>query len=85
MKALLKRHPKTTIIWAHTGVGRIVHPAQHQGTGGAGARSRSEAGRDRRGILADPAFKHLYFDISWDEVAKYVVATPQTRQGGRRR
>ena len=27
-KALLKRHPKTTIIWAHTGLGRVVHPAQ---------------------------------------------------------
>ena len=28
MKALLKRHPKTTIIWAHVGLGRIVHPVQ---------------------------------------------------------
>src|ERR1700745_1020776 len=26
MKALLKRHPNTTIIWAHTGLGRIVRP-----------------------------------------------------------
>src|SRR5216683_1057131 len=26
MKALLKRHPDTTIIWAHTGLGRIVRP-----------------------------------------------------------
>ena len=26
MKALLKRHPNTTIIWAHTGVGRVVRP-----------------------------------------------------------
>src|SRR5690349_4295117 len=28
MKALLARHPRTTIIWAHTGLGRVVHPAQ---------------------------------------------------------
>ena len=28
MKALLKRHPKTTIIWAHVGLGRVVHPVQ---------------------------------------------------------
>jgi len=28
MKALLKRHPRTVIIWAHTGLGRVVHPAQ---------------------------------------------------------
>ena len=29
-------------------------------------------------ILSDPALSHVYFDISWDEVAKYVVASPQT-------
>src|SRR5512134_2502964 len=28
MKALLKRHPKTTVIWAHVGLGRIVHPVR---------------------------------------------------------
>jgi predicted TIM-barrel fold metal-dependent hydrolase len=28
-------------------------------------------------ILADPQFSHIYFDISWDEVAKYVVSTPE--------
>src|SRR5688572_4056658 len=28
MKALLKRHPKTTIIWAHVGLGRIVQPVR---------------------------------------------------------
>ena len=29
-------------------------------------------------ILKDPAFNHVYFDISWDEVAKYFVASPAT-------
>src|SRR5499427_4610925 len=28
MKEVLARHPKTTIIWAHTGMGRIVRPVQ---------------------------------------------------------
>jgi hypothetical protein len=28
-------------------------------------------------ILADPQLKHVNFDISWDEVAKYIVATPE--------
>src|SRR5436190_1850947 len=28
MKALLRRHPKTTIIWAHMGLGRVVGPVQ---------------------------------------------------------
>lgn len=27
-------------------------------------------------IRKDPAFSHVYLDISWDEVAKYFVATP---------
>jgi hypothetical protein len=28
------------------------------------------------GILTDRRFAHVYFDLSWSEVAKYVVATP---------
>jgi predicted TIM-barrel fold metal-dependent hydrolase len=28
-------------------------------------------------LLRDPAFNHVYFDISWDEVAKYIVASPE--------
>src|ERR1700745_751655 len=28
-------------------------------------------------ILGDPEYKNVYFDISWDEVAKYVVASPE--------
>jgi hypothetical protein len=28
--------------------------------------------------LRDPEFHHVYFDISWDEVAKYIVASPET-------
>jgi predicted TIM-barrel fold metal-dependent hydrolase len=29
-------------------------------------------------LLADPTFSNLYFDISWDEVAKYVIASPES-------
>ena len=29
-------------------------------------------------MLKDPALSHVNFDISWDEVAKYAVATPQS-------
>jgi hypothetical protein len=28
-------------------------------------------------LLSDPSLRHLYFDISWDEVAKYILATPE--------
>jgi hypothetical protein len=64
MRALIKRHPKTTIIWAHTGMGRIVRPVQRHA-------ATLEA------MLKDPAFSNLYFDISWTEVAKYLVSSPE--------
>ena len=65
IKALFKRHPKTTIIWAHIGVGRIIRPVKEQ----------AAIGED---IINDPQLSHVYFDISWDEVAKYVVSTPES-------
>ena len=65
VKALFRRHPKTTIIWAHLGVGRIVRPATAQG-------ALIEA------MINDPAFSNIYYDISWNEVAKYAVATPES-------
>ncbi|HUL72302.1 MAG TPA: amidohydrolase family protein [Vicinamibacterales bacterium] len=74
MKALLKRHPKTTIIWAHTGLGRVVHPT----TVSAEAAERNPNHVELvEAMLADPALSHLNFDISWDEVAKYAVSTPE--------
>jgi hypothetical protein len=75
MKDLLKRHPETTIIWAHTGLGRIVHPVQ-MGTTAVPGRNTGHIAM-LEGIVSDPAYSHVYFDISWDEVAKYIVATPE--------
>jgi hypothetical protein len=67
MKTLLKRHSNATIIWAHTGVGRIIRPIKsHASNLGA--------------ILGDAAYHHVYFDISWDEVAKYIVASPEATE-----
>jgi predicted TIM-barrel fold metal-dependent hydrolase len=65
VSALFKRHPKTTIIWAHIGVGRIIRPIKEQSA-------------IVEEMLTNPDFQHVYFDISWDEVAKYVVATPES-------
>ena len=77
MKELLRRHPRTTIIWAHTGLGRVVHPPNAQAVG----ESTFSANPNHRAIvtslLEDPAFRHVYFDISWDEVAKYAVSSPE--------
>lgn len=78
MKALLKRHRATTIIWAHMGLGRVVHPVGY-GSEPAPDGQRSPNHIDIvSDILADPEMSHVYFDISWDEVAKYIVATAQT-------
>jgi predicted TIM-barrel fold metal-dependent hydrolase len=65
MRNLIKRHPQTTIIWAHTGMGRIVRPVQ----------GHAAVLED---MLKDPAFHNLYFDISWTEVAKYLVGSPES-------
>jgi len=75
MKALLKRHPNAAIIWAHVGLGRIVHPVQVSEEAAERPPNQVEI---VEGILADPAFHHVNFDISWDEVAKYAVATPDS-------
>lgn len=64
MKALFKRHPKTTVIWAHTGTGRVVRPIKNHAA-------------NLEAILSSPDFQNVYFDISWDEVAKYVIASPE--------
>ncbi|MGH9220367.1 MAG: amidohydrolase family protein, partial [Vicinamibacterales bacterium] len=75
MIALLKRHPEAAIIWAHIGLGRIVHPVQTSAA--AAERAPTQLAIVER-LLSDPALAHVSFDISWDEVAKYAVASPQS-------
>ncbi|MCK6372145.1 MAG: amidohydrolase [Gammaproteobacteria bacterium] len=79
MKELLLRHPRTTVIWAHAGMGRVVHPVQSEAGAAPAERPRNQAGLVEK-LLEDPALGHLYFDISWSEVAKYIVATPESLQ-----
>jgi len=76
MKALLRRHPNTTIIWAHMGLGRVVHPVQASASAPATERNTNHAAIVE-GILADSTLRHVYFDISWDEVAKYILSSPE--------
>ena len=76
MKDLLRRHPGTTIIWAHTGLGRVVHPVQAQASAYAAERNLSH-GDIVEAMVNDPTLNHVYFDISWDEVAKYAVSSPE--------
>jgi predicted TIM-barrel fold metal-dependent hydrolase len=66
-KDLFLRHPKTKIIWAHVGVGRLVRPVKDQGV----VIERA---------LNNPDLNHVYFDISWDEVAKYAVESQESAE-----
>jgi predicted TIM-barrel fold metal-dependent hydrolase len=75
MRALLRRHPNTTIIWAHTGLGRVVRPNIEQASV-TPVRNKNHL-EILTELIEDPALKNLYFDISWDEVAKYAVASPE--------
>jgi predicted TIM-barrel fold metal-dependent hydrolase len=65
LRDLFARHPKTTIVWAHIGLGRVVHPVKDQ-----------MAIVER--ALTSPELAHVSVDISWDETAKYLVSTPET-------
>jgi len=67
LTALYRRHPGTTIIWAHVGLGRVVQPVKGMA---------AYIGE----ILDDPALGNVDFDLSWDELAKYIVANEQTTQ-----
>jgi predicted TIM-barrel fold metal-dependent hydrolase len=63
--ALFRRHPETTVIWAHMGLGRIIQPVSDM----AGIMDR---------VLSDPGLNHVYIDLSWTETAKYLVESPET-------
>jgi predicted TIM-barrel fold metal-dependent hydrolase len=62
LRDLFAQHPNTTIIWAHVGLGRIVQPVKAHGA-------------YVEEMLQLP---NVYFDLSWDEVAKYLVATDES-------
>jgi predicted TIM-barrel fold metal-dependent hydrolase len=68
IRAVFRRHPNVTIIWAHMGLGRLVAPPK-------GHLAQIEA------IFGDPDFQNVCVDISWDEVAKYFVSSPEATKG----
>jgi hypothetical protein len=74
MKDLLRRHPETSIIWAHTGLGRIIMPGRTQATAEAAQRSPGHL-QILAAMIEDPTLRHVHFDLSWVEVAKYVVTS----------
>ena len=76
---VLRRHPDATIIWAHLGLGRVVHPDRSMASASTAERSPAFM-RVIEDILKDQSLNHVYFDISWDEVAKYATDTPESLQ-----
>ena len=65
LKTIVRAHRNTSIIWAHTGLGRFVRPtADHVAL--------------LRELLGNEEFSHVNLDISWDEVAKWIVADDAT-------
>jgi len=65
LKTVFRAHKGTSIIWAHTGLGRFVKPtADHLDL--------------LRELLGSEEFSHVSFDIAWDEVAKWIVADDAT-------
>jgi hypothetical protein len=62
MKDLFERHPNTTLIWAHTGLGRTVRPI-------------SDHVKMLAALIEDQKLPNLYFDISWKVVADYVTSS----------
>ncbi len=78
LRDLLLRHPKTTVIWAHAGVGRVVSPLKDR----ISASYESPTGIGQIEIidkaLSNPALANLHIDLSWDETAKYIVATKES-------
>jgi hypothetical protein len=80
MKDLLRRHAHTTIIWAHIGLGRVVHPVQAQATEEADFERTPAYQEIVEQMVNDPTLSHVYYDISWDEVAKYAIANPEVEK-----
>jgi hypothetical protein len=75
---LFARHPKTTFIWAHLGLGRVVQPIRGQAPSSPDRPPVKGQAAYLEEILADPAMANVNFDLSWDEVAKYLVADEAT-------
>jgi hypothetical protein len=54
-----------------------VHPVQGQASSSATERNPTYRGLVEA-MVTDPTLSHVYYDISWDEVAKYAVSSPQS-------
>ncbi|RKZ16836.1 amidohydrolase [bacterium] len=77
MHELIMEHRETTVIWAHTGLGRIVYPRRGEDNEDGVGHNPSHLDLVEM-TLKDSRLVNLHFDISWDAVAKYILATPES-------
>jgi hypothetical protein len=76
MIELLIRHPETTVIWAHIGLGRVVAPIHTDVALATEERTIDQLDIVER-VINEPRLSHVFFDISWTEVAKYAIRSPE--------
>ncbi|MEM9801421.1 MAG: amidohydrolase family protein [Planctomycetota bacterium] len=74
MHDALVRHPDTAVIWAHLGLGRVVHPVRPSASARATKRAPNHL-EILRYFVENDALRHVHFDISWSEVARYITET----------
>jgi predicted TIM-barrel fold metal-dependent hydrolase len=79
MVELLERHPETTVIWAHAGLGRVIAPVHAQASVESTERSINQFDIVDA-MIRKPELGHVYFDISWSEVAKYAVRNAEATE-----
>ncbi len=73
---LARRHPDTTLIWAHIGVGRVIFPPSMRSGSARQTERHPYHFKLLEQTLEDPTLKHIHFDLSWEELAKFVVQAP---------
>ncbi len=74
--ALARRHPAVTIIWAHLGLGRVIFPPSLDGGGIPPEGTTPLYLGMLKSTLEDESLRHVHFDLSWDELAKFLLAAP---------
>jgi predicted TIM-barrel fold metal-dependent hydrolase len=78
LKDLFSRHQRTSIIWAHAGLGRVVAPITNR----ISTAYENPMGVSQLDILdralSSPELAHVNIDLSWDETAKYILATSES-------
>jgi predicted TIM-barrel fold metal-dependent hydrolase len=67
IQKLFRKHSKTSIVWAHAGVGGVRHSA-------------TTHLRYLEQLLKSPGYSHVHFDLSWDPTIRFLIGDPEALQ-----